>query len=220
MTAAETPEFDLLEHGLTHARECLEALTKPNDDILPVLMWLGPYGMGVMPLLDMTDEKHKDDLAEMMTTSLACSRATEAVMITTSWMVKAVDPGGDGALLNCMPSEHPDRVEAITAMYVTHESNKDAMASAPVIRAPRTKPQLGEWSRDMADMRVGGRFGDAIHMGMDFAANMPDELIAILDEGWRDGEQEDLIKRFHKVFRTFIKSMDAFKEGMAKAEGA
>jgi hypothetical protein len=56
-------------------------------------------------------------------------------------------------------------------------------------------------------LTLGGRFGDAIHIGMDLAANMPPELIEIIDEGWELGKQQELIERFHKVFRALLSDM-------------
>jgi hypothetical protein len=217
------PEFDLLKHGLEHSREAFATLVDPEDDILPVLMWLGPYGMGVMPMLQMEDDEAKDDLAEMMTTSLACSRATEALMITCSWMVKAQGEKGEKPttksamdILGCQPSQHPDRVEVVTAMYMTSEKKRESMSSAVITRYPDKPPELGEWETNMADddeFTIGGRFGDAIHMGFNFVVGMPPPLIEILDEGWAAGEQKQLIERFHKVFRGFLAAADQFQEG-------
>ena len=207
------PEFDLLNHGLTHARECLESLKEPDDDILPVLMWIGPYGMGVMPLLDMTDDEAKDGLGEMMTTMLAVSRATEAVLITCSWMVMAKNKEEYDAM-DVMPRDHPDRVEIISAMYAAAIPDTDSMSSGRITRHPDKPPELGEWKTDMGDMRIGGRFGDAMHMGLDFAKDMPEELIEILDAGWELGEQEMLVERFHTVFQGFMQAMDNFHQGV------
>jgi len=214
-------EFDLLKHGLDHARECLESLKEPDDDILPVLMWIGPYGMGVMPMLDMADDDAKDALAEMMTTSLACSRATEALMITCSWMVTAKSKDGDPTILNVMPSQHPDRVECITAMHMTGDKKHESMSSAVITRYPDKPPELGEWDTNLSDddeFQIGGRFGDAIHMGFTFVNGMPPPLVEILDEGWALGEQEQLIKRFHRVFHGFLAAADEFRAGAEEAK--
>jgi hypothetical protein len=230
------PEFDLLAHGLSHARESLEGLEDPEEDIMPVLLFTGPYGMGVMPLLDMEDDAAKDALAEMMTTTLACSRADQALMITCSWMVHATKPKGDKSLLDVMPSEHPDRVEVITAMYMTAGEKTESITSAVIIRHPDKPPELGPWDTTIAgkgdddSFKIGGRFGDAIHMGFNFVEGMPPPLIEILDEGWAAGEQEQLIERFHKVFTGFLAAMDKFagdtdaaakamREGRADAPG-
>jgi hypothetical protein len=56
-------------------------------------------------------------------------------------------------------------------------------------------------------LTLGGRFGDAIHIVMDLAANMPPELIEIIDEGRELGKQQELIERFRKVFRAFLSDM-------------
>jgi hypothetical protein len=36
---------------------------------------------------------------------------------------------------------------------------------------------------------------------------MPPELIEIIDEGWELGKQQELIERFHKVFRALLSDM-------------
>jgi hypothetical protein len=212
--------YPLLDHALEHARSCHDDLTDPEEDILPVLLWVGPYGMGIMPMLEMGDGEQKDQLAAMMTSSLACSRAVQAVMITTSWMVAAPPPDSDEEkearkgkgfvdIMGCMPSEHPDRMECVTAMHATLEDGKDSMSHAVVTRYPDKPPTLGEWQGRTETMqsKIGGRFGDAIHLGMKIATDMPPEMIEILDAGWRDGEQTDLISRFHKVMTGFTPEM-------------
>jgi hypothetical protein len=215
-------DFDLLKHGKEHARESLEGLEDPEEDILPVLLTTGPYGMSVMPLLGMGDDDQKDALAQMMTTLLAVSRATQAVLITTGWMVAAKSAEGDKHLLDVMPSQHPDRVETITAMYMTDGSKPETMAHAVITRHKDKPPKLGPWTNNLAGLdaddkpvSIGGRFGDAVHMGFNFVAGMPPQLVELIDAGWAANEQEDLIKRFHNVFTQFVADMEA-----ASAEGA
>lgn len=215
-------DFDLLKHGMEMARDNVKDLTEPGEDILPVLMWLGPYGTGVMPLLDMSDDAAKDDLAAMMTTALAVSRAREAVQTTTSWAVQQqLDDNTRRGVVDVRPSEHPDRVECITLMYMKPEDGADKMVRGDLTRYDDKPPTLGEWQIDDSGPmdRIAGRFGEAIHMGMDFAAEMPPELVQIIDEGWAEGRQGNLIERFHNVFVQFAAAMDAMQEaGMSVSQ--
>jgi len=208
--------FDLLEHAKGHSRDAAEKLTEPNEDIMPVLMWIGPYGLGVMPLLDMSSDEAKDRLSHVMTTVLAISRATEAVQVTTSWAVLAKMPDDgtfdrDNPLDGVKPSQHRDRTEVVCLMHMTPDGQPDAMVHGKITRDDGKPPALGEWNDfggEDAIERVGGRFGDAVHMGMDLVVGMPPQLVQIIDEGWELGKQEELIQRFHNVFAQFTEVMD------------
>lgn len=201
-------DFDLLEHAQLHARECLEGLEDPDDDVMPVMLWLGPYGMGIMPMLDMSDQEAKDRLVGKMVTALAVGRATEVVTITTSWMVSVeTTPELRKGILDVMPSEHPDRVENVVITHVDEES--DGMTSAVITRFSDKPPTLGDWTcMDFGrePVRMGGRFGDAMHLGLDLVKSMPPELVEIIDDGWALGRQDELITRFHNVYSQFAKA--------------
>lgn len=208
--------YPILKHAMDHARSCAADLTEPEEDILPVLLWVGPYGMGIMPLLEMGDDDAKDAIAAMMTTVIATGRAAQAVLITTSWMVSAPrDEDGKpkksamDAMGGVMPSQHPDRIEAVTAMYASL-AGTDSMSHAVLTRYPDKPPTMGEWEGidEPMSAKIGGRFGDAIHMGMDLATQMPPEMIEILDAGWKQGEQNDLIERFHKVLTGIVPEIE------------
>ena len=201
------PEFDLIEYAKEKARDNAESLDGPEDDILPIMLWVGPHGIGFMPLHEgMRSDKTKEAIAPVMTATLAVSRATAVVMTTTAWMVVAprVEVGDPFKDVEFPLSENPDRSEHVVLMCV--KEGKDILTSAPVTRYPDRPPTLGEWDskplgiKDGDNARAGGRFGDAMHLGIDFANNMPPELIDIIEEGWRDGTQDDLIGRFLKVY--------------------
>jgi hypothetical protein len=202
-----TPMADLIEHAKEKSRESCEELTGPEDDVMPILLFLGPRGLGVMPLgTVMADEDSKEEGALWMTASLAVARAEQAVMVTTAWMVtrERDDPNLDAEnarMLNGPVSEQPDRTEHITLMCSDIE--RDQMIHAPITRYPDKPPTLGEWvDEDYAD-RLGGRFGDAINLGLKIAKEMPPEMAEIVDEGWEDGTSSDLVERFVKVARQF-----------------
>jgi hypothetical protein len=190
---------DLLKTAKFLARKSCEDLETPDDDIMPVMLWRGRYGDGMMPMVPMSDDRDKDRIASMMTTVLAVSRANIAATITTGWMVTVPDDGTGQPELNCMPSEHPDRVECVTIICVRRDDG-DSMSSAKLTRHPDRAPDLAEWETVLRHLEVDGRFGNAMHLGMHLSDGMPADLVEIIDEGWRQGRGEDLIRRFHRVF--------------------
>jgi hypothetical protein len=205
MSDDEAP--DLLKHAQKITAKNVAELEGPEDDIMPTFLWLGPHGMGLMPLVPMTDWRQKDRLAAGMMAALCVSQATEAVFVSTSWMVKSDRPpdmtagktDADSLLGGLMPSEHPDRVEVIVAIY-QGKGDRSYFASAEVIRYPDKPPDLREWDTKMSDAKVGGRFAEAIMNGLSMVESMPQEMVDIIESGWREGEQQDLMRRFLKVY--------------------
>jgi hypothetical protein len=213
-----TPSFDLIEHAKSKSRECLEELTEPDEDIMPLMMFQGPHGLGFMPLGDiMEDAATKDEGALWMTATLAVGRATEAVMITTAYMAHLekddarVHEDGGTITVEVPICEMPERTEHIVLMCSATEGN-GTLVSAPVTRYPDKPPTLGEWETSPQPDKVGGRFGDAVNAGLRIAKEMPPEMAEIVDEGWKDGTSADLIQRFVNVARTFIGPVEPLRK--------
>jgi hypothetical protein len=202
-------DTELLTDAKHHARQSVADLQYPDDDILPVMLFRGPYGFGLLPL-PFGDDEEKDHYAHGMTASLVIARAYEAVFISTIWMVITA-----GKPLTKMPREHPDRVEAVMLTHL-RVGHPDALYIAKLARRVNRAPDIGEWedaaagigqlSQRDASPQFGGRFANAIHLAFDFIGKMPTELIGIIDEAWAAGEQADLIERFIKVHTAAIKS--------------
>lgn len=204
------PQEDLLEYAKRHAVEDVSDLDDPEDDIMPVFLWMGPYGGGLMPCFPMANSEDKDRIAACMTASLVVARATECVFTSTSWMVEMQrepdETGPDmadplGGLIP--PSEHPDRVEAITIMHVGKD--RSALARAKLTRHQDRLPDVGPWIGWSGEgAKIGGRFGEAIDHGLRMVQEMPQEMVEILDEAWADGEQEQMITRFLLAAGQFV----------------
>jgi 2,4-dienoyl-CoA reductase-like NADH-dependent reductase (Old Yellow Enzyme family) len=196
--------IDLIEHAKTKAREFVGDLDDPEDDILPVMLCQGPHGLGMLPLNLMDSEQSKDQLALWMTAMLTVSRAEEAVMVTTAWMVTVDRDQVDMAegTSRVQPSEHPNRTEAVILMC--SKKGGDRMISAQLTRHPDKTPDLGDWD-DTGDEieKLGGRFGDAIHWGLEMAEKMPPEMAEIIESAWESDPDDirDLIQRFVNVAR-------------------
>ena len=198
-------ESNLLDAAKAFTRAAVAELEGPDDDIMPHFLWSGPHGLGLMPLYMMTDDDAKDRIAAAMTASLVVGRATEAMFVSTAWVV-AVDRGSVDDLeyqrlkrgyVKQRPVDHPDRVEMVALMETTHDGTR--MTHAVLTRYPDKPPTLSEWETGEWSQLDSGRFGRATGLGLQFVRNMPPELIDIIEEGWAAGEQEDLIARFMKV---------------------
>jgi hypothetical protein len=206
---------DLVEHAKTHSRECVEGLTDPDEDIMPVLLWWGPHGPGLMPMGDlMKGDVHKDRLAKWITATLAVSQATECVTVTTGYMAKVDrdDPDVDvsrGTVTKPV-RERPEAVEAVVLMC-SDRRGQGGIVHAELTRYPDKPPTLGDWNDQRLEVgpKVGGRFGDAMNLGLQIAREMPPELVEIIEDGWKIGPEavQDLIERFVNVATGFNRDL-------------
>jgi hypothetical protein len=204
--------IELIEHAKSKSRECCEELEAPDADIMPLMLFTGPRGLGVMPLGQvMDDDDTKDEGSLWMTATLAVSLASEVVIVTTAWMVdipfeEAEARGVDlkTATMQTPVREQPDRTETIVLMCADGE--RAVMVSAPLARYPDKPPTLGEWTEWPQPEAMRGRFGNAIQLGLEIAREMPLELREIVQEGWKEGISGNLIEQFVKVARTFSRT--------------
>lgn len=181
--------FDFVVHAKTSARDALNTLEQPDEDILPVLLTRGKRGLGITGLV-MPDDEAKENVAQLMIASLAFAEATECVFICTAWM-------GPPNVEDIPPSQHPERMERVILVHQTAD-NCDLYA-APVIRHDNRPPDLGQWEEMGGAM--GGRFGDAIEYGMKLAHSVPDipGLTETINKSWDDGTVTQDMQLFIKV---------------------
>jgi hypothetical protein len=158
----------------------------------------------------MRDDNGKDKLAVLMTAQMVVSRATEAIHVSTAYTAH-IDKEDDhiddiewqqmkhGVLkAERAPSQNPNRVECVVLMHATR--GRDQFHTAPVTRHPDKPPELGEWDTQVFKRgTLGGRFGDALKLGLDFVDAMPQEMVDIIEKAHTVGEQADLVNRFIKV---------------------
>lgn len=201
------PGFSLIEHAKTVVRKEASELEGPDDDIPPMFLWLGAHGYGIMPIADlMKGDEEKDKLTVVMTAALVVGRATEAIHISTAWMAQ-VDTSTlspeelermKQGYANPRPADRPDRIEAVVLTHITTDT--DSLVDARVTRHKDKPPELGEWeTRSYETGSLGGRFGDAIHLGLSMVKELPPELIDIIKEGWEVDRQAELMNRFIKM---------------------
>jgi hypothetical protein len=69
---------------------------------------------------------------------------------------------------------------------------------------------LGEWSSPSLG-GVGGRFGDAIHMGMDLGAKLPPDMCDYIDAEMADGKAEELVATWLRALSTARGEVATFK---------
>ena len=208
---------DLIEHAQRVSRKAVEDLTEPQEDILPVMVCSGPHGISVMLLSEMGgDDASKDQLALWMTATLVVTRAAAAVTVTTAWMTKMSldDPDVDllAGTIKEPVSERSDRVEGVALVCCSRDT--EVLITAPLTRHEDRPPTLGDWIRlGDGNGMTGGRFGEAMYRGLKMAEEMPAEMVDLIEDGWAEGNPQDLIQRFVNVAREVSGSGHPTREG-------
>jgi hypothetical protein len=211
-----TPTFDLVADAKAKSRQVFEGLTEPDEDIMPVMLWVGPHGPGLMPMIPMDDEHAKDNVATWMTATLAVAQATECVSINTAYMamVPKDDPdvNFEAATVTTPVRERPDSTEQVVLMCMSRRGKGGGMIFAPVTRYPDRPPTLGEWTEMISEVGPGmsGRFGEAMALGLQIVREMPPDMAQIIGEGWKIGPEavQNLVERFVGVARNYeLKAM-------------
>ena len=117
----------------------------------------------VAVMLSITDDK--ETVAEVIANYLKSKNADEAVFVASSWMVLVE---GEKSLTETdelpVPSEHPERREALVLTHVTR--SKARMFVANIHRNQGSPPTLGKWSKPTSGLAVRGRFVDAMRIGI------------------------------------------------------
>ena len=107
-------------------------------------------------------EGHKDDVAAAIAVMLKMNKATEAVLLTSAWMVAR--PAGTTGVDDLRPSQQPDRREVLVLTGVDQATA--ITQTAFIERRPDLPPTLGALD-DMAEgPGIAGRFIDALRLGI------------------------------------------------------
>jgi hypothetical protein len=175
-----------------------------NDDVLVV----GLKG-------DMDSQSAKDDMAEFMLAACACARAKEAAFVSSCWALRKISKDDYESGNFVMPRDSPDRIEAVSVMYASLDG--DVMATREIIRRKGRPPTLAaEWEEMRADdgTTLGGRFGNAVHQGIEIGKKMagdetPPEIKAYMDEMIAADKFNELIEGFlrgkHRAYEEQVK---------------
>jgi hypothetical protein len=179
-----------------------------KDDFMPFLLLNSKVGHIYVGLMMPGEEDKKDSLADTMMAVCAVHRATEAMFVSTSWMVSRKKD--EGPLdMSTPPSQQPDRVEAVFMVHHTSSTDDVTTYSAPVIRKDNTVG-LGEWT-DSPGVKIGGRFGDAIRHGMKFGEDIPTDMAEYLDAEITAGRSEQAVKMMLRALNSARSSIQAAK---------
>lgn len=149
--------FDLMAMVEKGARDIGENLP-PDGDWAPMLFFRNDKRVEIAPV-EMED---KDKTALAIQIKLKIAQATEAVLVTSSWMVKREEKDIDWETLR--PSEQPDRQEVLVFTHVTQDNAELLMAS--IERHPDAHPGLGPLSEHHEGLALSGRFADALRRGI------------------------------------------------------
>jgi hypothetical protein len=200
-------EGNIADNARKHVEECIKDLEGEND-FMPFLTYNALDGThGYVGLATMGDQAEKDATGDYMAAILAANQATEAVFASASWMVKAQKGEAPDETTRVMPSEHPRRVEC--AFFMHHAPDKVSLHSAEIFRKDN-KVSLGEWEvmEFEGEARLGGRFGDAITMGMTLGKNLPPEALEYIKTNLAEGKIEEVLRPMAKAFAGFREHLD------------
>ena len=177
--------FDLVAHAKRCARDALNSLDDPEDDILPVILSHGRRGLDVLGAFMPSDDEAKEALADMITAKIAVAQATEAAMVCTAY-VRTVNP------------ETMQTVGKQEVIVLVHCSNGGQSAwTANLTRHTNRPPDMSIWQElGAGGTAIGGRFAEAMTNGLIFARTVDPDMQKILDDGYLSDRVDELVKMF------------------------
>jgi hypothetical protein len=207
---------DLLEHAKRSVEGIAADFDKPDSDFLPTLLVKTHNDkVVVVGLTGEMSQAGKDEMANYMLAVCACARAKEVAFVSSAWTVTYDKPEGEDELYFrkleqsedfVMPRDHPDRVEVVNIMF--SQPSGDLMLTSEITRQAFGPPTIGEWKEMGGEgTTLEGRFGNAIHDGIDLGQKMAADgaastVVAYMDEMIAKGKFEELVKRFLGVMNT------------------
>jgi hypothetical protein len=180
-----TDTFDLVAHTKSAARDALNTLASPDDDILPVVLTHGPHGLHIMGVPMPSSDSDKDELADFISARVAVAQATEATMVCPAY----------ASAVNAETGVTQERQEVIMLLHAGPGVQEAWFA--PITRHEDRPPDMSIWE-DMGDGCMMGRFATALETGLCFAESSyadPD-LAKILEDGHREGRIDEMTRMF------------------------
>jgi hypothetical protein len=219
MTDAEPngdrPVGELINRAREHIGSLMADL-EGDDDFMPFMLITGPkedvYVGVVMPKWG----SPRDDIADVMMALLAMHRATEAVFASSAWMLSVSSEEERKQWGNRSFEEHPDRKEGVFMVYAGPAG--DQFHAAPIIRENNTVT-LGDWTGGEYDGEhpMAGRFGKAMHRGLQLVRDMPAEMVEMIEAAVAAGDEEAVMAPMMNSFRR-IRTGDFTAEEMQAAK--
>lgn len=176
-------EFDLVAHAKSAARDALNSLDDPEDDILPVILSYGPRGLDIMGTVMPNDDAGKASLADVMMAKIAIAQASEAAMICTAYVSK----------VDTETRVIASRQETIVLVHCTVHGQQ--AWTADITRHSDRPPDMSIW-RELGSGAVAGRFAEAMTNGLAFAGTVDSDIQEILDAGYKEDRVDDLVRMF------------------------
>ena len=190
---------------------------KDDNDFMPFMLVNGAKSK-VYVALDMPEwGAPRDAVADVMMGLLVIHRATEAVFASVAWSLWDLTPEERRAWGNRSFEEHPQRREMVFMVHVG-VVGEDSFHCAMVTRA-NGRVTLGEWEDRIEEgtTKAGGRFADAMHMGIKMGQDMPVEMCQYIDEALEAGDDDQVIRPLLNALRR-VRAGDFTDEELAEAQ--
>lgn len=163
---------DLLTAAKCAARDVMNELAGPGDDIPPALVMQSKTSTEVMRLEMPPSDEERDVLADFITALIAVNAAEEAIFVCTAWIAEA-EVAPDGTIVGSeKASQRPNRSE--TAVLSHQIGDVTELWLAKITRHENRPPDMGLWEKQSPSTGVGGRFADALRMGVKLAKAVPE----------------------------------------------
>lgn len=197
-------DFDLVAHTKTAARDALNLLKRPDEDILPVVLSNGPRGVSILGAPMPASEEDKDALAEIMTARIALAQATEAAMVCPAY----------ASSVNATTGETEERHEIVMLIHCGPGGQNAWFAK--VTRHEDRPPDMSVWE-DMGTGCMMGRFASALQEGLDYAKTSYDNptMCEMIDKGHKEGRIDDMVQLFVAAKNAMRGKSDDNSDGQA-----
>ena len=161
MESLNKGELDIFEEMKVTAGLAGEAMQHPQDEwgSMAIIQDYEGVRYPAVPISAMLDKgMPKEILArQILPAMMQAAHAKVVCLGLSTWMVRSDKPIPEGV----MPSEHPDRIEAIFLIEMTADGVQ-RMATAEIVRDEISPPKLGEWREDVNQKEADGLFVEAI----------------------------------------------------------
>lgn len=203
---------ELFEDVQKHV-EYLVSELEGDADYLPTMLARDHQGRVLVVGISLPDDaRGKDMAAASMAAVCILYRATEAAFTSVAWRVT---PDANGKMPDLPPEQCPDREEVVMVSAVRASGDRSALF-APLIRE-NNKAGVGLWEGGPPGATLGGRFIDAMQMGIKMGQLIPPDMAAWMDQEIAADREPKVLEM---LTETYIKQKKLADEMVARGAKA